>query len=198
MSAFAISKFIIWPVLKLFIKRIDGVKNIPDKPCVIVCNHGSLIDAGLIIFMLAWYKNKRVRSIAIKTAFTGLFWDMLFKWAGAIRVNGSVEKAIKALKKGDFVVVFPEGGRTYTGKIGRAKGTGAGIMALRANVPVLPIAMNTFEFWNRYQKLPNFKKIIKIKIGEAKYYKLKTTKTNARRVVKDAMKEVKKLKCTIS
>ena len=192
---YPISKYIIWPFLRLFIKKLEGVENIPDRPCVIACNHSSYIDAVIIIFLMAWYKNKRVRSIAIREHFTCWFWDAIFKWAGAIRVNGSLEKAVKALKKGDSVLIFPEGARTYTGEMKKVEKTGMGVMTLLTKVPVLPMAMNTFNWWNRHQKIPNFKRNIKIKIGKPKTFKnLKPTKTNARRVVKTVMKEVKKLK----
>ena len=195
---FPIAKYIIWPLLSLFVKKIDGLENISNKPCVIVCNHGSLIDGVLVIFMLAYKKNKRVRTIAIKTTFTGWFWNMLFKWTGAIRVNGSVSKAVAALNKGDDVLIFPEGGRTYTGEIRDPKNTGAGMIALLAKAPVIPMAMNTFYWWSRHHKLPNFKRNIKIMIGKPKVFNLKPTKTNAKRVVRTLMKEVKRLKCMIT
>jgi len=194
---FPISKYIIWPLLRLFIKKIDGLENIPDRSCVIVCNHGSLIDAVIMIFLIAWHKNKRVRSIAIKTHFTGWFWDMLFKWAGAIRVNGSVQKAVKAAEKGANVLIFPEGGRTYTGEIREPKNTGAGMIALLAKAPVLPIAMNTFYWWSRYQKIPSFRRSIKIEIGKPKVFNLKPTRSNAKKVVRTSMKEVKRLRSLI-
>lgn len=196
--AFPISKYIIWPFFSIFIKKIEGLKNITDKPCVLVCNHSSYVDAVLVVFMIAWHKNKKVRSIATKKYFTGFFWNMLFRWAGAIRVNGSVDKAVDALKKGDYVVIFPEGGRTFTGEISEVKNSGAGMMALLAKVPLIPVAMNTFNWWGRHHMLPNFKRNINLDIGKAKYFNLKPTKANARKVVRTMMKEVKRLRHDIT
>jgi len=192
--AFLISKFIVWPFLKLFIKRIEGLENIPDKPSLIVSSHSSLIDGVVLLFLLAWHKNKRARAVVTKTEFTGLFWNMIFKWAGAIRVNGSVSKAVKVLKEGGHVIIFPEGGRTYTGEVSEAKKTGAGMIALLAKVPVVPVAMNTFSWWNRYQKIPCFKRNIRIIIGKPMKFRAKPTKANAKKAVKEMMKKIKRLK----
>ncbi len=198
MSAFAISKWFIWPLLRIFIRKIDGIKNIPKGPCVVVCNHASLIDGVILTFLFAWHK-KRLRSILTKKHFNNWFWNLvLVKWGKAIRVNGSVHEAIKALKKGDYIVIFPEGKRTYTGKIGKVKHTGSGMLALLTKKSILPVAMNTFNWWNRHHKFPNFKRNIKIIIGKPKKYNLKSTKANAKKVTDAVMKEVKKLKCMIS
>ncbi len=198
MTAFAISKFIIWPVLRLFIKKIDGIKNIPKGPCIVICNHASIIDGVIITFLMAWFKKKRVRSILTKESFKSCFWNLLLvKWAKAIRVNGSVNKAVNALKKGDSILLFPEGTRSFTGKIGRVKHNGSGMLALLSKKPILPVAMNTFFWWNRLNKLPNFKKNIKINIGKPKVFNLKSNKANARKVTQGMINEVKKLKCMI-
>lgn len=185
------SKLIIWPILRLFIKKIEGVENLPNKQFIMVANHGSYIDALLLIILVAWYKNKQLCFFATKDRFMGPIWSIVFDHFGAIRVNGSIEKARKALRQGKCLGLFPEGQRTFTGKIQKATHKGLGIIALLSKAPIVPVGLNTYKFWNRKQLLPNLKTNIKITIGKPMKFKGKTSQ--AKKVVKTVMKEVSRL-----
>ncbi len=70
-------------------------------------------------------------------------------------------KVIKLLRKNNLVGLFPEGQRSRDGKVGDGK-LGVAIMALKAGVPVIPLAIKgTFEAFPRKTK---FIKPIKITI----------------------------------
>ena len=189
---YAISKRIIWPILRLFINKIEGLENLPDKPFILVSNHSSYADGVLLIMLVAWYKNKQLRTFAVKEDFTGPIWNWLFNHFGAIRVNGSLKKGVNAIKKDKTpLCIFPEGGRTSTGKVQKVTHTGLGVLALETKAPVVPVAMNTFRWWSRHRKLPTLRRNINIIIGKPKKYRLKNTKANARKIVAKVMKEVK-------
>ncbi len=190
---YPIFKYIAWPVFSLFIKRIEGIENIQEKPCIYVCNHLSYIDGPIILMLAAWRKNKKVYTFATNEKFLGWFWDTVFEHFGAIRVNGSVKKGIDKIKQGKQLALFPEGARSFTHKTQEAKHFGLGVLALKTKVPIVPIGIDTYHFWNRGQKIPNFRKNIAITIGKPMRFKLKQTQSNYRRVTKEAMKEVKKL-----
>jgi 1-acyl-sn-glycerol-3-phosphate acyltransferase len=190
---YAISKLVFWPVLSLFIKKIEGIENLPRKPFILVSNHSSYIDGVILIFLVAWHRNLQLCSFATNQKFLGPIWNALFNHFGAIRVNGAMEKAVKALKEDKCVGIFPEGQRTYTGGVQKVTHTGLGVLALLSKAPVVPVALNTWHFWNRYETLPNFKKNIKITIGTPMSFKLKATKQNFKKVNNSVMKEVKKL-----
>ncbi len=190
---YPISKLVIWPILSLFIKKIEGLDNIPNKPFIMVANHSSYIDGVLLMFLVAWHKNKQLCVFATNEKFLGSFWNTLFDHFGAIRVNGSMPKALKALKQGKSMGIFPEGGRTYAHKLNPIKHTGLGVLTLLSKKPVVPVAMNTWHFWNRYQTIPNFKKNIKITIGKPMQFKGKPDKKTVRKVINTAWKEVKSL-----
>jgi len=190
---YALSKLVLWPIISLFIKKIDGLKNLPDKPFIMAANHSSYIDGVILMMMAAWHKNVQLCYFITNEKFTGAFWSAIFGHFGGIRVNGSLEKGLKALKEGKSMGIFPEGGRTYTGNMQKVTHTGLGVMALLSKAPVVPVGMNTFKFWNRYQKIPNFKSNIVVTIGKPLLFKQKTTKANYKKVTHDIMKEVKRL-----
>lgn len=190
---YPISKLVMWPVLSLFIKKIDGLKNLPDKPFILVANHASYIDGLIMIFLTAWHRNRQLCYLATNEKFLGFFWSTIFNHFGAIRVNGSIRKALDALKQGKCIGVFPEGARTYTGEIQKVHHTGLGVLALLGKIQVVPVGLNTFSFWNRYDKTPNFKRNIIVTIGRPIKFDQKPTEQNYKRVVQQTMKEVKKL-----
>ncbi len=188
---YLLSKLIIWPILRLFIKKIEGIENLPDKPFIIAANHGSYIDALLLMMLVAWHKNKQLCFFATKDRFTGPIWSALFDHYGAIRVNGSIEKARKALRKGKCMGLFPEGERSWTGKVQKVTHTGLGVIALLSKAPIVPIGLDTYKFWNRKQLMPNLKTNIKIIIGKPMKFKGRTSQ--AKKVIKTIMKEVSRL-----
>jgi len=190
---YAISKRIFWPIFRLFIKRIDGVDNLPDPPFILAANHSSYIDGPLLMMLVAWHKNTRLYMFATNERFVGLFWNIIFTHFGAIRVNGSLDKGIEKVKQGHAIGIFPEGGRTRTGELQDVTNTGLGVLALKTNVPVVPVRLNTYSWWNLHRVFPTFKKTIEITIGKPKRFTRKYTKTNAKRIIKTIMHEVKKL-----
>ncbi len=190
---YPIAKHILWPFLSSFIKRIDGLENLPDKPFILAANHESYVDGALFVMAVAWYKNKQLCYFAVKDKFTGPFWDAVFNHFGAIRVDGSLPKGLKALKQGKCMGIFPEGGRTYTGRLQPVRHIGLGVLALLSKAPVVPAAVHTYDFWNRHQIVPTFEKNIVITIGEPMTFSGKPTKPAAKKVVRAVWKEVKRL-----
>jgi 1-acyl-sn-glycerol-3-phosphate acyltransferase len=67
---------------------------------------------------------------------------------------GAIREALRRLKAGQVVLMFPEGTRTRDGSIGRLQG-GPITIAARAGVPVMPIVIDgAFESWPRTHRLP--------------------------------------------
>jgi 1-acyl-sn-glycerol-3-phosphate acyltransferase len=190
---YPIAKIILWPVLKLFIKQIKGLENLPNKPFILVANHESYIDGVILLIAVAWHKNKQLCYFATNEKFLGPFWNTIFNHFGAIRVNGSMGKAVKALKSGKCMGIFPEGGRTYTHELQQVKHTGLGVLALISKAPVVPAAIHSYNFWNRYQTLPSFKRNIIVNIGKPMTFKAKPTPANVKKTIKITWNEVKRL-----
>jgi len=188
---YTITKYLLWPVFNaLFVKRIDGLENIPKEPALFIANHHSYLDGPMVLLMLAWHKNLKVYSFATNTGFESFIWNWLFRHFGAIRIGGSMEKAFEKMKQGFGLALFPEGRRSDMEKIGPLVHSGAGVVALKTNCRVIPIGIDTFHFWNRYQTIPTFRRNITITIGKPMKFKGKATRAKALDVTKKIMKEV--------
>ncbi|WP_257450898.1 lysophospholipid acyltransferase family protein [Archangium lipolyticum] len=127
--------------------EVVGRENLPDEPCLFICNHlsnadGFTLDRALRprpVFFLAGIKLQgtvmtRLGTEAVNTIF--------------IRPNSAdiepLKRAVETLKAGHPVLIFPEGGRSRTGALMRAK-KGASLIARRAGVPVVPVALTGTE-----------------------------------------------------
>jgi len=123
--------------------RVAGKERIPPGVCLFVANHTSSADAPAVVGAIP-------RRIAI------LLKESLFKWpivgqaftlARFIPVNrrerdsalGSLDKAIEALRAGQSFLIYPEGTRSPDGRLQEFK-KGAAVMAIKAGVPIVPMA----------------------------------------------------------
>jgi cytidylate kinase len=124
----------------LFGLRIIGDENlIKAGPVLIASNHQSFLDPPLIGNL---YKTEMVY-FARKTLFKG-FGKWLYPQWNAIPIDqekpdtSSMKAAIRKLKEGWRVLVFPEGQRTLNGEINEAA-PGIGMIAAKAGVPIQPV-----------------------------------------------------------
>ena len=61
----------------------------------------------------------------------------------------AIKTAMKYLKDGELLLMFPEGTRHQDGEFGDAK-TGAAMLALRTGVPIVPIYLPAEKKWFRW------------------------------------------------
>ena len=200
---YPITKRIIPPIVNLWVKEINGIKNIPKKgPFIIAANHASYLDHMIIASNFVLRLNKKIHFLSKKEHFDSPFKAAWHRYAGAIpldREKGgkeALEWAIKALKKGKIAAIHPEGTRTLTGKLQKGK-TGIARLALAAKAPVLPIGLiGTFEILPKGKYIPKFKKAV-MNIGKlmafGKYYNKKITKSLLRKITNEIMQEIAKL-----
>jgi 1-acyl-sn-glycerol-3-phosphate acyltransferase len=72
---------------------------------------------------------------------------------------GAMKAIIARLKLGKGVVIYPEGTRTATGRLGEIKG-GFAVIARRACVPIMPVAIvGSYECWPRTKLLPRIGRV---------------------------------------
>ncbi len=127
--------------------RVTNPENEPlDKNFVVICNHTALFDVAAIAIGL---KNQ-VRFMAKKEVFKVPILNWFIKSMGAFPVDrksgdvGAIKKTIEILKEGSCVGIFPQGTRCpYENPRETPIKDGIGMVAQRAGVGILPVAIKT-------------------------------------------------------
>jgi 1-acyl-sn-glycerol-3-phosphate acyltransferase len=126
--------------------KIEGAENFHKVPvAVYVSNHTSYMDTPVIFGSLPF----QFRILAKKDLwqwpmigwYLGRSGQMPIDLANPHATLSSLGGAVKALRAGMPLFVFPEGGRTSDGEL-RPFLPGAAYLAIRAQVPIVPIALS--------------------------------------------------------
>jgi cytidylate kinase len=136
----AIAKAVTMPLLKL---RVEGLEHVPSQGAALIAsNHASWFDIPLLSFRIP-----RVTHYMAKIElFTYFFIGWLVRNLGAFPVRRnegdreSLKNALRILKSGELVNIYPEGHRSKDGKLQRGL-AGVALIALMADVPVIPTAI---------------------------------------------------------
>lgn len=165
--------------------HIRGRYNVPKKgPYIIASNHLSWIDIPLI----PTYIPGKVVYMAKEEAFLSkIGWLVRFLGAFPVKRGEADRQAIRAageqLKKGRILVIFPEGHRSETHTLGKIH-SGLGMIALRAGVPVVPVAVSGSE-----NLLKKFGTHVTVSYGEPVVFKPKGNKVT-REDIDDATTDI--------
>jgi 1-acyl-sn-glycerol-3-phosphate acyltransferase len=136
--------------------RYGGLKNIPPTgPVLVVANHQSHFDPPLI-GAGCW---RRMNYLARETLFRPpLGWligtlDAIPIDRDGMGLNG-IKESLRRLKRGEMVLIFPEGTRTHDGEVAPFR-PGFTVLAARAKAWILPVAIaGAFDAWPRWRTLP--------------------------------------------
>jgi len=151
-------------VSKLFWSiEYHGLENIPPKDAfayIIASNHQAYFDP-------AWI------GCRIRQRITFMAWGAVFEWKivgplirllgafpvslGGAKALGSIKTALRVLKDGAVLVIFPEGERAFgDGELLEFK-EGVASIAIRAQVPILPVTIKGGNrVWAQGQSRPHF------------------------------------------
>lgn len=199
--AYFFTKPTIYAILRLFVRKVDGLENLPKKRAfVLVANHESYLDPFLIGSVIIPYLDKVIHFLALRTGLGVRTSEFIAKkWACCIflekgKEKEAIEECISCLKKKEIIGLFP-GGIT-SARLRRGK-TGAVRIALRAKVPIVPLGLiGTYKIAPKERRVPSLRRCV-IKIGKPiyfdKYYSKKITKALLRRLTDSVMIEVAKL-----
>lgn len=141
----------LYPVLFPFIRllfplRVQGRENLPEGGAVVCVNHSSAWDPLIIVFAVT--RKFQLHAMAKKEIIDVPVLGWALKKAGSFGVDRgaadiqAVKTALSYLKGGEKLLVFPEGTRVDEEDNGNAKG-GIAMMAVRTNVPILPIYLDS-------------------------------------------------------
>lgn len=174
-------------VIIVYRPKIVGLENIEEGKGALICpNHVHALDSAVIVLT-----NKRKINILAKEE---LFKNGFVRWLADIfgvypvsrqkKSMESIKISLKLLKNNELLLIFPEGTRN-----GMAKGVkpkdGAVKLAIKANVPIIPVGIQgSFKV---------FKKV-KVNIGKPIYYSEYKEEINNREkldeLINDLMKKI--------
>jgi len=138
---YIVSRFIFWVLLKIYCRfRSFGRENVPlTGPAIIASNHASYLDPAIVGCGFRRKTHFMARDSLFKVFLLG-------RWMRAVGViplkrNAAdfraVREAVKRLKEGDIVAVFPEGTRSFDGNLQEGL-PGLGMIAKLSHAPVIP------------------------------------------------------------
>jgi len=189
---------VIAPTARLVYRpRVEGRHHVPRHGAVILAsNHLSFIDSVVIpivaprpVIFLAkseYFTGTGIKGAACRAWFTAI---------GSIPVErgdnraaqASLDAALGVLSKGEAFDIYPEGTRSRDGRLYRGK-TGVGWLALKAQVPVVPVALlGTEKIQPVGSRMPRLHRIT-VRFGEPLVFDGTTTSptpAKARREVTD-------------
>jgi len=141
-----------WLIMKSIFSpvKVTGLDKIDtSKPHVYAANHGSALDIPVLYVNLPFQFRIAFKKELLSYPVVG--WQL--KRSGQICIDqqnpshsiSSIRAALKGLKEGLPLVIFPEGGRTPDGEI-KPFLQGAFFLAIKAQVDIVPVALvGTFE-----------------------------------------------------
>jgi 1-acyl-sn-glycerol-3-phosphate acyltransferase len=144
--------------------RMTGVENVPEGKCLLVANHsgqipidGAMIATGLL---LDAGEPRLTRTLYEKWAAMLPFVSTFFTRCG--QIVGRPENLDVLLRRGEVVLVFPEGAKAILKPFSKAYtltdfGLGFMRLALEHHCPVVPVAVIGAE--EQYPSLANIEKI---------------------------------------
>ncbi len=120
--------------------EVEGWENVPSGACLFASNHQSMVDPPLIGSCLP----REISYIARRTLFYNPLFGAVIRACNSIPVDrgeadvGAIRAALGALADNRGLLIFPEGTRSFDGIIKEPK-AGAGLLACKSGVPVVPI-----------------------------------------------------------
>lgn len=144
------------PVRLLYRLRALDLANVPTHgPVILAPNHFSGLDHWFVGLLL----RRQVRFMAKSQLFKGPFLEFVLAHAGAfpVRRGQHDEEAIitaqAILGQGGVLVMYVEGGRSRSGRIGSSARPGIGRLALQTGAPVVPVAIHGSERARNWRRL---------------------------------------------
>ena len=138
---------VLYPVIWIFMRifhpwKAVGVENIPEGSALICGNHTSLGDP---LYVVCCMGSKRQTHVMAKEEI--MKWPVigfLLKKAGIFGVKrgksdmAAIKEAMRVLRAGEKLLMFPEGTRVKEGDTSEAH-TGSAMLSTRTNAPLVPV-----------------------------------------------------------
>ena len=163
--------------------EVTGIDNIPEKPCVVMCKHQSAFETlalQQIFIPQVWILKKELLQIPIYGWGLASMQPIAINRGSAIKSFKQIaDQGYERLKKGYWVIIFPEGTRVAQNEKKKYL-PGGGMLAEKSGSQVVPVAHNAGRLWPRNSmiKKPG---LITIKIGPV----IKSKNKSAKEITKE-------------
>jgi 1-acyl-sn-glycerol-3-phosphate acyltransferase len=144
---YAVSHGLVGLALRVAGARIEasGLEHIPrGRACVYMANHQSNIDPPILFVTLpprlAMMGKQQVFRIPVLGPAMRLADFVPVNREDPVAARASLEVALRTLEKGIPLLVYPEGHRSFDGRLLRFK-HGVFLLAIRAGAPIVPITL---------------------------------------------------------
>jgi long-chain acyl-CoA synthetase len=163
----------VWLIFKLCFRfEASGLNHLPRAGTFLICpNHVSFLDAFIVMAPLPFHLVRRTFFVGAAEFFVNPLMRLVAYIANIIPVDPD-EHLLRAMKAGAYglhsgrvLCIFPEGARSFDGRLGPFK-KGAAILAREIGVPMVPVAIHgAYEAWPRAGRRIRLHKL-KVVFGE--------------------------------
>jgi 1-acyl-sn-glycerol-3-phosphate acyltransferase len=178
--------------------EVEGKENIPEDGYIVGANHSSFLDPVFIclglnerFYFLAKSHKPKSKS---EEFFLHLYRRFISSFDPIIIPDGkmtreSLRKLLNLLDRNRKLVIFPEGTRSYDGKLGKLE-KGIAVICDSSKKPIVPLYIKgSFEIWPRTKKFPKPSGRVKLKIGKPIYPDELNDKKERRGYILDRLEE---------
>jgi 1-acyl-sn-glycerol-3-phosphate acyltransferase len=152
-AAMGIVRFLMWLLLRM---EVAGLENIPLEGAVILAiSHTNFLDPVLVGAL----SPRLVEAVSKVENLRLFFFGPLIWLYGVIPIRrGEVDRwalsrAVEVLRRGDALLIAPEGTRSGVGRLQKGRG-GLAYVAARSGAPIVPIGIVGVEnFWRNLPRL---------------------------------------------
>lgn len=148
-TIYFLTRTVLFPLIRLlFVGRVRGLRPLPlTGPFIIAANHSSYMDHFLLAALVRRHSGRKLYFLTRQEAFDR-YWSRVWHLAtGCVPVDrnnpeiASFRTMVDLLRRGEIVVIYPEGTRSGDGTPLPPK-PGVIRLALHAGVPVFPVGIH--------------------------------------------------------
>jgi long-chain acyl-CoA synthetase len=169
---FVFGKLVALIVRVFFNLKVSGKEKLPKKgPFILSPNHQSFLDGPVVASQIPWRLFKNMFYVGTSEIFGHGALNYLGRTFRLVPVDpdSNLVNAMRAgaygLKKGQNLVLYPEGERSVDGTPKKFK-KGAAILAAHLKVPIYPVALEGFyDSWPRSKRFPRLAKL-RVQFGD--------------------------------
>ncbi|MCY6354276.1 lysophospholipid acyltransferase family protein [Clostridium sp. ZS2-4] len=125
--------------------NVLGLENIPDEPCVFICNHQAIFDGFLLTSninrLTGFIAKKEIKKIPLVRSWLSAMHTIYIDRKNIREGVKAINEGVENLKNGYSMIIFPEGTRSLKSEMAEFK-RGSMKLALKANVPIVPVTID--------------------------------------------------------